>query len=49
VGVTADSREVPGRMLVTRDNIIIIIIIIIIIKELRTTTIWALHTDVEKY
>jgi hypothetical protein len=37
VGVTAGSREVPGRKPVTRDNnnnikIIIIIIIIIIIK-----------------
>jgi hypothetical protein len=30
VGITAGSREVPGRKPVTRDNIIIIIIIIII-------------------
>jgi hypothetical protein len=31
VGITAGSREVPGRKPVTRDNTIIITIIIIII------------------
>jgi hypothetical protein len=43
VGITAGSREVPGRKPVTRDNnnnnIIIIIIIIILTTTTTTTTI----------